>query len=50
MSVYLGSNGLVELRRSSELAEKTSVILTLAFYTVVISWKFALRMERILIL
>jgi hypothetical protein len=26
MSVYLGSNGLVELRRSSELAEKTSVV------------------------
>jgi hypothetical protein len=26
MSVYLGSYGLVELRRSSELAEKTSVI------------------------
>lgn len=26
MSVYLGSHGLVELRRSSELAEKTSVV------------------------
>ena len=26
MSVYLGSYGLVELRRSSELAEKLSVV------------------------